>query len=374
MQPVFVYADSLLGYDMGPQHPLKPVRLKLTHDLLDSYGIFEGKLLKQTPQLASREMIEGVHAEEFIQAVSRLESDRETPEARRFGFGTGDNPIFPGIFSASLLYTGASACAAQAVLDGCEIAVNIAGGLHHAHYNRAAGFCIFNDPAVAIQLLRRKYERVAYVDIDVHHGDGVQELFYSDPRVLTVSIHQSGYTLFPGTGFPDEIGEGAGKGFSVNIPMAPETTDQVWIWAWREAALPILKAFDADAVVLQMGADPHLRDPLAQLYLTAQGWLEAVKDVKALGKPIVALGGGGYNMSTAPRMWTLAVAALANVELADATPQAYHRHSDMPFLTDHLDKATERLLREMAEGPPHHAAQRTVAEVKTLLFPVYGLK
>jgi acetoin utilization protein AcuC len=273
------------------------------------------------------------------------------------------------MYESALLYTGGSADAAQAVLDGAPAAMNISGGLHHSHYDRAAGFCIFNDPAVAIHRLRQKYERVAYVDIDVHHGDGVQEAFYDDPTVLTISIHESGRTLFPGTGFVSEIGVREGTGFSVNVPVWPYTTDEVWLHAWREGALPILRAFNPGAVCLQLGADPHYLDPLARVCLTAQGWLEAVKDVKSLGKPIVAVGGGGYNQTTVPRMWALAAGALFEIDLPDATPESYAWHESIPFLTDHEQPAVA----------PHDVdrarefAEQTVTEIKNTLFPRFGL-
>jgi acetoin utilization protein AcuC len=273
------------------------------------------------------------------------------------------------MYEASALYTGASIDAAQAIVEGANAAVNLSGGLHHAHYDRAAGFCIFNDPAAAIHRLKRRFRRVAYVDIDVHHGDGVQELFYSDPSVLTVSIHQSGRTLFPGTGFVNEIGEGPGEGFSVNTPVWPYSTDEVWLRVWREAALPILKAFDPEAILLQMGVDPHYLDPLAQICLTAQGWLAAVNDVKALEKPIVAVGGGGYNQTTVPRMWAVATATLFGIDLPDETPPDFSFHEEIPYLSDHLPPEIPDPLIAEAES----FAERTIAELRAALFPRHGL-
>jgi acetoin utilization protein AcuC len=364
-RPLFFYTEALLNYDMGPQHPLRPIRLRMTRDLLESYGMFDNALEIREPKLADWEEVAEVHSRDYLEVLNRLEDGEPFRGMQRYGFGGGDNPIFPGIYHASLLYTGASADAAQAILDGeggGQVAFNISGGLHHAHYDRAAGFCVLNDCAVALKRLRRKYARVAYVDIDVHHGDGVQELFYEDPACLTVSLHESGRTLFPGTGYTDEIGVGAGEGYSVNLPFAPSTTDEIWLDAWREAALPLLKAFDPEAIVLQLGTDTHEKDPLAHLCLTAQGWLEAVKDVKALGKPIVALGGGGYNLTTVPRMWTLAAATLAGQELPDAIPADYsYRSEGLTTLTDHTLPEVSSRQQEAARA----FAAQSVAELKT---------
>lgn len=366
---IFVYTDSFLRYDMGPHHPLKPTRLRSTYELLACYDAFR-EIAVEPPQPCTIEDLTTVHSSEFVEVVQRLSSGDTVPYALRYGFNTGDNPVFPGMWEASRLYTGASVDAAQAINEGrCRVAMNISGGLHHAHYDRAAGFCIFNDCACAIHRLRRRFARIAYVDIDVHHGDGVQEAFYDDNSVLTISIHESGHTLFPGTGFPHEIGVRAGRGYSVNLPLWPYTDDEIWLWAWREAALPILRAFEPEVICLQLGTDAHYLDPLARLCLTAQGWLEAVKDVNALGVPIVALGGGGYNPTTVPRMWALAFSELFDVPLSDETPSTYQRHSQMPTLTDHEEPPIaphdRAKAREYAAG--------TVEEIKNMLFKYHGL-
>lgn len=368
-RPLFFYSDELKHYDMGPQHPMKPLRLRMSYELLDSYKLFGTALELVAPTEATEEEALTTHGRNFLNALFHLSTGDRFPGAYGYGFGTGDNPVFPGMYEASMLYAGASVGAAQAVLDGGPVAFNIAGGLHHAHRDRAAGFCVLNDCAMGIHRLRRKYARVAYVDIDVHHGDGVQELFYSDPSVLTVSLHESGKTLFPGTGFVTEIGEAEGKGFSVNLPYAPGTTGDVWLEAWREGVLPILKAFEPEAILLQLGTDAHYLDPLAHVCLTAQEWLEAVKDVKALDVPIVAVGGGGYNMTTVARMWTLAAAELAGIELKDATPSTYAFRRDVPTLTDHTRPEVDASAVEAARIQ----ARKAVSELKRLLFPRFGL-
>jgi len=355
---------------MGPSHPLKPIRLRMTYDLLDSYGLFGSALDLVAPTPADPDEVAETHSRAYLDALADLDQGQDPQLARRYGFGSGDNPVFPGICASSLLYTGASADAAQAILDGAgQVAFNIAGGLHHAHFARAAGFCVLNDCAVGIRRLRRKFSRVAYVDIDVHHGDGVQELFYDDPAVLTVSLHESGRTLFPGTGYTDETGRGRGEGFSVNLPYAEETTDEIWLHAWRAAALPILRAFDPEAILLQMGTDTHELDPLAHLRLTAQGWLEAIKDVQALGKPIVAVGGGGYNLTTVPRMWTLAIATLSGVKLSDDVPVSYPYRRSIPTLSDQIPPTVSTRELDRARA----FAAQSVDEIRKELFVRHAL-
>ncbi len=364
---IFFYTDEFLAYDLGPHHPMKPTRLRRTYDLLRSYG---ARLVVEEPKPCPLSDLQAVHSTDFIWAVDRLSSGDHVPFPERYGFGSGDNPIFPEMWEASLLYCGGSADAAQAVADGrCDVAMNISGGLHHAHYDRAAGFCTFNDCVVAINRLRTRFERVAYVDIDVHHGDGVQEAFYDDPSVLTVSIHESGYHLYPGTGFVHELGARSGVGRSVNIPVWPYTNDAQWLWAWREVGLPLLKAFEPQAIVLELGADAHYLDPLARICLTAQGWLEAVKDVQSLGKPIVALGGGGYNQTTVPRMWALATSQLLGLDLPNETPEQWADHAVIPTLFDAEEPPIAPHDTEVAQSN----AEQVVAEARLRLFPHFGL-
>jgi acetoin utilization protein AcuC len=228
--------------------------------------------------------------------------------------------------------------AARLVLAGkYHTAFNVAGGLHHALADRAAGFCTFNDLALGIhELLRGGCGRVAYVDIDVHHGDGVQALFYDDPRVLTISLHESGRFLFPGTGFPDEIGEGDAAGTSLNVPLYPYTTDAIWHEAFDAVVPAAFQRFAPDALVLQLGADAHFADPLAHLALTSRGWMAAVDKLLALGQnlPIVVTGGGGYNIRTVARLWAMVQARCAGVTLPDEVPQAFDAMYQVPRLHD----------------------------------------
>lgn len=299
----------MLSYDFGSGHPLNPDRLRRAIALAESEGI---PVLAPPP--AEEADLLRVHTHEYLEAVKRAGEGLPSPE---HGLGYGDNPLFPDIHAASLWYVGGSVAAARAVCEGSPLAINLSGGLHHALPKRASGFCIYNDLAVAISVLRERFSKVAYIDIDVHHGDGVQWIFYDDPTVLTISIHETGRSLFPGTGFVSELG--AAK-TSFNIPLDQGTTGDVWLEAFRAVVPTAVRQFGAEVVVLQMGTDAHALDPIAHLNLTAQEWLEAVREVRDLDLPMVACGGGGYNLRTVPRMWVAAALTLLGREVPNVIP------------------------------------------------------
>lgn len=307
MLPNFYYHPRMLSYDFGPQHPLKPERLRRAIELAEAMGI-----AWIDPGPGDFGDVARVHTKEYIEAVQRI-SEGGTSEGWRYGFDRGDNPSFPGMYEASLAYCAGSAQAARDVRDGAPLAFNISGGLHHARADKANGFCIFNDCAIACHILREKFERVAYIDIDVHAGEGVMLLFEHDPEVLTCSIHQDPRTLFPGLGFIEDPG--------VNVPLAPGTSPDVWLWAFREGLLPAVKELNPQAIVLQMGTDSHTTDPLARIDNDISHWLAAIADVRDLGLPIVALGGGGYDVRNVPRMWVAACLTLGNHEVPELLPE-----------------------------------------------------
>jgi acetoin utilization protein AcuC len=316
-------------YDHGPQHPLRPQRVLLTWDLIAAYG------LDRTPHVATLaceaatdDEIGLVHTPAFIDATRRAGAGEDGDWAR-FGYGPGDNPIFDRMHEAGAVVVGATLAAARAVWNGtCDHAFNAAGGLHHAMPSRASGFCVYDDPAVAIAwLLANGAERVAYVDVDVHHGDGPQFVFYDDPRVLTVSIHEFAPWFFPGTGSLTERGGPDAQGSAVNIPLPPQTGDEAWLEAFREVALPVVRAFGPDVVVTQLGCDTHHTDPLANMRLTTATYREAARFLhdlahEAAGGRWIATGGGGYQWArVVPRAWTIAFAEMAGSEVPDELPE-----------------------------------------------------
>jgi acetoin utilization protein AcuC len=328
-----VWDERLTGYDFGPGHPLAPVRVELTMALARELGVLaRPDVTMLTPVVpAGQDELELVHDAAYIDAVRAAGLDG-MPNGR-YGLGTADNPVFAGMHEASALVAGATLAAAQAVWRGeTGHGANIAGGLHHAMRRAASGFCVYNDPAIAIKwMLAQGAQRIAYVDIDVHHGDGVQAAFYDDPRVLTISLHEHPATLFPGTGLASEAGSGDGRGYAVNVPLPAGTGDAGWLRAFDAVVPPLLRAFGPEVLVSQHGCDSHRLDPLANLELSvdaqrqAQLMLHDLAHEVAGGRWLVT-GGGGYELvRVVPRTWThlLAVASGDPVDPAQPVPPAW---------------------------------------------------
>jgi acetoin utilization protein AcuC len=275
------------------------------------------------------------------------------------------------MYDSALWTTGASLTATEEILSGrCAVAVNFSGGLHHAMSGHASGFCIFDDPVVAIKQMTASGARVAYVDIDCHHGDGVQAGFYETDQVLTISLHESGEFLFPGTGFVQESGVGAGKGYAVNVPFYPYTDDDTYLWAFQEVVPPLVTAFKPDVLVTQLGIDTHVLDPITHLRLTVQGYTRAVQELSQLspGKWL-ALGGGGYNIGAVMRAWTRAYGVMLEHEWPQELPQSFRSEYDL----DRLDDPEPPPLSPDVAEQVRKYAENSVAEVKRTIFPAHGL-
>ncbi|KYH46232.1 acetoin utilization protein AcuC [Branchiibius sp. NY16-3462-2] len=327
------WSDRLLGYDFGAQHPMNPVRLDLTRRLSDALGVL-GRANVVEPQLpgGSDEFLTWVHDPAYVQAVREASADPAMADVRR-GLGTEDDPAFRGMHEISTLIAAGTVNACERVWTGAaEHAVNFCGGLHHAMADRASGFCIYNDAALGIHwLLEHGAERVAYVDLDVHHGDGVERIFWNDPRVLTVSIHETGRVLFPGTGFALDIGGPEALGSAVNISLPPGTGDSAWLRAMHAVIPQVVAAFEPDVLVSQQGCDSHYADPLAHFALTVDAQRTAYETIHDLAHEVtggrwVALGGGGYELvDVVPRAWThlTAVATHRPVPLDTPVPQKW---------------------------------------------------
>ena len=311
--------DIAKRYDFGPSHPLRPERVLLTYDNIRKLGLISRPGVVEVPsRSASDEEILSVHDEEFVNAVRAVDTGA-MDTGPSFGLGTPDNPIFGDMHDASAAVCGASIVAAELVATGeTEHAFNPAGGLHHARRAEASGFCIYNDPAAAIAKVLDLHPdwRVMYVDVDVHHGDGVQWIFYGEPRVLTLSLHQSGRYLYPGTGFEDETGTGHAVGTSANIPLLPLTGNDDYLWALESMLRGLASAFRPHLLLTQLGADTHWGDPLANLGLTMPAYPRIAMLLHALAHehcegPWVATGGGGYQFDTVvPKAWSIHFAEL----------------------------------------------------------------
>ncbi|MFI6993849.1 acetoin utilization protein AcuC [Nonomuraea wenchangensis] len=376
-----IWDDALTSYDFGPTHPLAPVRVELTMALARHLGVLDRVELAGC-EPASDDELAMIHKRDYVEAVKRV-SVSGVPDLG-CGLGTMDNPAFKGVHEASALIAGASLAAARTIWEGAaEHAVNIAGGLHHAMPAMASGFCVYNDPALAIAwLLERGVGRIAYVDVDVHHGDGVQTAFYDDPRVLTISLHESPRTLFPGTGFPEETGA---EGTAVNVALPAGCGDAGWLRAFHAVVPPLLHEFRPEVLVTQHGCDSHALDPLANLMLSVDGQRLAYAALHRLahetaGGRWIAVGGGGYELvQVVPRAWTHLLAEAAGHPIAPATPTSEEwrryvreRTGETPPLT--MTDGRNPEFRDISAGyDPADPIDRAVMATRKAVFPLHGL-
>jgi acetoin utilization protein AcuC len=326
MKTAFIYSDEFGSYSYGDEHPMRPLRLRLTYELITGYGLLDAGSELIKARMAVEDELLLFHTKEYVKALKEANDGTITIEdGLRFALGHGDNPVFKGVYDWSLYSVGASIQAAELVLKGdANIAFNICGGLHHAMRERASGFCYFNDAAIAIEYLVKSGLRVAYVDIDAHHGDGVQNAFYDSDRVLTISLHENGNHLFPGTGFIDEIGINKGHGHSINLPFLPGADDNIFVTGFDNIVPIFLDRFKPDILVTQLGVDTFRTDPITHMNLTTNGFEKMVRRFSSFELPWVALGGGGYNMSNVARAWTLAWAIMNNREVPKVLPESFN--------------------------------------------------
>jgi acetoin utilization protein AcuC len=376
VKTALIHSDAFARFDYGPDHPLRMERLGLTYALMEAYGLTRlpgTRVLSPVP--APEAALREFHTREYLETLRAVGEGEEVPAAYRYGLGPGDNPIWPGCYEASALACGGSILAAELVASG-EVgrAFAFAGGLHHAMPGRAAGFCYLNDVVLAILALRRHGLRVAYIDIDAHHGDGVQMAFYRSADVLTVSTHERGDRLFPGTGAVEELGEGPGRGYAVNLPLNPYTDDAVYLDAFDAVVPAVVRAFQPDVVVAQLGIDSHRTDPLTHLALSVDGFAAAVRRILALSPRLVALGGGGYDLANVARAWTVAWGLMNEITPPAALPGAFVARA-APYLGEQrtlwdppavLPLEVVRTAREYAE--------RQVIQLRRLVFPLLGIR
>jgi acetoin utilization protein AcuC len=356
-----IASPDLWKADRGPNHPLKAERLTRTWDLLHAYEAFASPNAQLvSPRPATEKELAWFHTPDYIQAVQELgQPDPNRRKARRYGFGPGDNPISEHMYEIERLKVGGGLVAADLVASGqVDVAFNVGGGMHHAKAAQASGFCIFNDPVITIQSLLHRDWRVAYIDIDAHHGDGVQEAFYDTDQVLTISLHELGKFFFPGTGHIEETGRESGRGYAINIPFPPYTGDDGFVWAFEEIVPAAIDRFAPDAIVAQLGADTHFTDPLTHMTLSTHGFAALVEMINGLGTRWIALGGGGYSMTAVPRAWTLAYGIMSDQVFPDPLPAAYSEKYEPGTLSDHalpaMDAETQRLISQRITQSVEH--------------------
>jgi acetoin utilization protein AcuC len=376
-----VFDPSLTEYDFGPDHPMAPLRVDLTMRLAADLDVFGARLRQVSAPTASEDLIATVHRPSLIEAVQRAGADLS------HGLGSDDNPVFPQMHRAAAHIVGASVEAFRQVWSGESLhSANITGGLHHAMPDRVSGFCIYNDVAIGIQhLLDQGAERVAYVDVDVHHGDGVERIFWDDPRVLTISLHETGQVLFPGTGFPGDLGGRDALGTAVNVALPPGTADAGWLRAFHAVVPPLLREFRPDVLVTQHGCDSHTEDPLAHLSLTVDGQRAAYLALHDLAHEVaggrwVATGGGGYAIvDVVPRAWAhlLAIVGGRPLDPQLETPQAWREHVQVRLgrvAPRRVTDGREPVYRDWSEGyDPDTWLDRAVHATRMAAFPLHGL-
>lgn len=378
-----LWTPELLGYDFGPGHPMAPLRLRLTIELIDAFGLMD-KMRVVAPEPAEDELLRLVHEQEYIDRV-RSEDPGDPPFP--WGIGGPDNPVFAHMHEASARIVGGTVAATRAVWRGqARHAVHPAGGMHHAMARAASGFCVYNDVAVGIAAaLAEGAERILYVDVDAHHGDGVERAFWDDPRVLTISIHQTGQSLFPGTGFAQDIGGPRAHGYAVNVPLPAGTADAAWLRVIEAVVEPLAREWQPQLIVSQHGADAHGRDPITDLDISIDAQRAAALMIADLaeahaGGRWVATGGGGYDLvSTVPRAWTHLTAVIAGhpIDPATPTPEAWREHVH-ELVGEHgpetMTEGRPGTFRPWEQGyDPADPIDRAILATRRAVFPEHGL-
>jgi acetoin utilization protein AcuC len=384
-----IWDDAFTAYNFGREHPMAPVRLDLTTRLARALGVLD-EVDVLAPEMATDEELLLAHDKDYIAAVKKASANPAAADPRR-GLGTDDDPAFEGMHEASARIVGGTLALAKAIHAGeIDHGVNYCGGMHHAMRGHAAGFCIYNDAAIAIQwLLDQGVERVAYVDIDVHHGDGVERIFWNEPRVMTISVHETGRALFPGTGWPADIGGRDARGSKVNVALPPTTNDAHWLRAIDAIVPPLVHAFRPQVLVTQHGCDTHIDDPLAHFSISLDAQRRAHESMHHLAHEVtggkwLALGGGGYEVvDVVPRSWThlTAIAAHRPVPVETEVPAEWRGHVEALFGRPGPkrmgDLPAENLpiwVRPWAMGHnPDNAHDRAVMTTREAVFPHHGL-
>ena len=388
---VFIYSEEFSKFEYSSSHPFKPIRAKLTLDLCRRYGLMDWPWIRiLPPQPTDFETLAEFHDKTYLKVLQAIDSDtiarelwpdlasksdlKGDPRLLKYGLGTEDNPVFSGVYDFSILTTGATLLGAEMIANReIQVAFNPVGGFHHAGRDHAEGFCYVNDIAVAIIHLLKRGLRVAFVDIDAHHANGVQDAFYRDDRVLVISLHQNGKDIYPWSGFENEIGEGPGRGFTVNVPLPPGTDDEVYVRAFGEIVPPLVRNFKPDIVIGELGADTHLADPLSDLNLTNLGYAEVVGTLVDLSPRLLALGGGGYDLYKTARNWTLAWAALNGLEPRDEYAgvvggMMFGPEADAGTLYDKKFVTAGRAKQQI-----NQEVDRVLHTIKSTVFPIHRL-
>jgi len=323
-----IYHHKYSLYNLGENHPFSPLRNEMLIDLFTE--IWDGINITE-PELISPDEIKKLHSAEYVEAVENCGMGIEVENLERFGLGAADNPAVKGMAEGARWQTSGTLYGAKLIAEGkAKRVLQLGGGFHHAHYNYAAGFCLYNDLALAVKTFTENNWHVLYLDIDVHHGDGVQDFFYSDGQVLTMSFHESGEYLFPGSGWLYQLGQGSGRSLKINFPLEPFTEGESYLYVFKKALRQAMAYFNPDAIVVQAGADAHFSDDLADLMLTTHDYAEIFKTIIQLseeyanGRMLFTLG-GGYSFNASFRVWSILFALLSGKELPAELPVEWRK-------------------------------------------------
>ena len=376
MRSIFIHSHEVAKFDFGPGHPYKPERAIKAYELCRRYGVMDRSWMRtMAPKPIDPGLLSLFHDEEYLNLLREASAGKVTLDMLAHGIGTEDNPILPGIYEWSLMTAGATYMGMRLIVEGkADVVFNPLGGFHHARRDYAEGFCYVNDIAIAITDAVKQGLKVAFIDIDAHHCNGVQDAFYEEDRALVVSLHETGETLYPGTGRMDEIGVGKGVGYNINIPLAEGTDDEVFVYAFQEVVPPIIKAFEPDLVVAEIGADTLRSDPLTNLLLTNNAYQEVVKAIQGFSQRLLALGGGGYDIYRTARCWTLAWSIFNGVEPEDEFAgtvggMMFGPEMEVSSLYD-VPRPTTGRVKEKALA----RAKEAVHFIKSKVFPLHGLE
>lgn len=374
---LFLYSDEMSRFDFGPDHPFKPERAAKTYELCTRYGVMYHPWMKVLqPQTLDPELLLLFHESTYIRLLEEASQGIVRLEMLECGLGTADNPIALGIYGWSVQGASGTHMGMQNLLNGQAMVVfHPLGGFHHAMPDHAEGFCYINDIAIAIRSALKKSPalRIAFVDFDAHHGNGVQEAFYEDPRVLFISLHETGRTLYPWSGYETEVGRGEGRGFTVNFPLEPGTDDEVYGFALEAVVFPLLKSFAPDIIVAELGADTLVSDPLTHLKLTNNAYQRAVRGIMDISPKILGLGGGGYDLYRTARCWTWAWAILNRLEPVDEFAglvggMMFGPEMEVGSLYDHPYQSKGEVKEKAFEE-----ARRVAAYIQKEIFPIHGV-
>ena len=383
---VFIYSPEFEKYHYPSEHPFNTVRAKKVRQIVGSMGLLVSRASRprsegETPSAqevapvpAERVVLKKFHTARYLHALKKASGGHIDTDALKMGIGSPDCPVFKGLYEYAVLAAGGTLLGAKMILSGeTEVVFNPSGGYHHAGPELAAGFCYINDVALACIVLAEKGKRVLYLDVDVHHGDGVADAFYERSDVMTISFHENPKMLFPGTGFENEIGEGQGKGYCVNVPLPSGTYDAAYMKAFEEIALPLITAYNPDVIVFELGADALAGDPLAHMQLTNNTYADIINHIMSFGAPILATGGGGYNVENTVRAWALAWSVLCGADQGAGLDHAVggvllESTEWQPGLRDRAIAVTKQ--QKNAVQPP---IDTVIQKIKKTIFPIHGI-